>query len=434
VIEIIRGSSSPEVAMGELRNAFDLSEKQAKAILDMRLARLTALERDKLSSEIRDLKNTIKDLRELKESADLRWQVVKKELLELREKYGDDRRTLVVDDEAEVSIEDLIATEDMVVTISHSGYIKRFPVSGFRKQGRGGRGSTGATTKEEDWIEHLFVASTHDYILFFTDRGKCYWLKVYQVPQMGRGSRGKALVNLIERSAEENVRAFVTVKDFEAEAHVIMCTKRGTIKKARLVEFSNPRRTGIIAININEGDELIEAALTDGSNDIIIGTSGGKAVRFSETDVRPMGRTAAGVRGVMLKEGLEAVGMIVVREDSTILTVTEKGYGKRSKVADFRRTRRGAQGVAALKTTEKTGPMVTIKEVKEADDLIIVTSHGVVIRQGVKQIRSMGRVTQGVRLIRLDPGDRVSDVAKVVTEEVEMEIVQDSSEVAKGEG
>jgi DNA gyrase subunit A len=419
VIEVIRKASSTEVAAADLRAAFALTEVQAKAILDMRLSRLTGLERQKLSDEIRELKVRIADLQELVASREKRMAAVRKELVELRDKYGDERRTEVVDDTGEVQLEDLIAPEEMVVTISHGGYIKRFPVSGFRKQGRGGRGSQGASTREEDWIEHLFVASTHDYILFFTDKGRCYWLKVYQIPQLGRGTRGKALVNLIERSAEENVRAFVTVKEFREDRYVLMCTKNGTVKKTQLSDFSNPRSSGIIALNIAENDELLDAALTDGSNEVIIGTSEGKAVRFSESEVRPMGRSATGVRGVMLKAGASAVGMIVAHEHSSILNVTENGYGKRSAAEDFRLTKRGAQGVLALKTTPKTGPMVVIKEVAENDDLIIVTSNGVVIRQSVAEIREMGRVTQGVRLIRLDNGDRVSAVAKVVKDEDE---------------
>ena len=419
VIEIIRKASSTEVAAAELRTAFSLTDVQAKAILDMRLSRLTGLERQKLLDEIRELKARIIELEEMVASRDKRMQTVRKELVELREKYGDDRRTEIVDDTGEVMLEDLIATEDMVVTISHGGYIKRFPVSGFRKQGRGGRGSQGASTREEDWIEYLFVASTHDYILFFTDKGRCYWLKVYQIPQLGRGTRGKALVNLIERSAEENVRAFVTVKEFREDQYVLMCTKNGTVKKTQLSDFSNPRSSGIIALNIADNDELLDAALTNGANEVIIGTSEGKAVRFSESEVRPMGRNATGVRGVSLKAGAAAVGMIVVHENSSILNATENGYGKRSAVEDFRLTKRGAQGVLALKTTPKTGPMVVIKEVAESDDLIIITSNGVVIRQSVAEIREMGRVTQGVRLIKLDTGDRVSAVAKIVKEEDE---------------
>lgn len=428
VISIIRGASSPETAGMELRDRFGLSEKQSKAILDMRLARLTGLERQKLMDEIREVKAKIAELEPLAkdENRALRLEVVRKELEEIKEKFGDRRRTEVVEDEAEVTIEDMIAPEEMVVTISHSGYVKRFPVSGFRKQGRGGRGSQGATTKEDDWVEQLFIASTHDYILFFTDRGKCYWLKVYQIPQMGRGTRGKALVNLIERSADEKVRAYVTVKEFAEDRYVLMCTKRGTVKKTSLSEFSNPRSNGIIAINIADGDELIGAEMTEGNNEVIIGTTEGKAVRFPETDVRAMGRTATGVRGVLLKPSVDAVGMIVVRGDSAILTVTEKGYGKRSDVSDYRLTKRGAGGVLALKTTDKTGRMLAMKEVGDADDLIIVTEQGVVIRQSVKDIRSMSRVTQGVRLIKLDNGDKVADVAKIVNEEDDGEMELDT--------
>ncbi|MBU0508558.1 DNA gyrase subunit A [bacterium] len=429
VIEIIRNASSTEVANAELRAAFQLTEVQAKAILDMRLARLTGLERQKLENEIKELRTRIEELILLAESRERRMAVVRGELVELREKYGDERRTEVVDETADVSLEDMIAPEDMVVTISHGGYIKRFPVSGFRKQGRGGRGSQGATTREEDFIEHLFVASTHDYILFFTDKGRCYWLKVYLIPQLGRGTRGKALVNLIERSAEEKVRAFVTVKEFRDDRYILMCTKNGTVKKSALSDFSNPRSSGIIALNIAEGDELIEAALTDGTNEVIIGTTEGKAVRFAESDARSMGRAATGVKGVNLKATAHAVGMIVVHENSSILTVTENGYGKRSAVEDFRLTKRGAGGVLALKTTPKTGAMIAIKEVAESDDLIIITSNGVVIRQSMADIREMGRVTQGVRLIRLDTGDKIGDVAKIVTEEVEeMELGETASE------
>ncbi|MBK6765383.1 MAG: DNA gyrase subunit A [bacterium] len=424
VINIIRAASSPETAAIELRERFGLSEKQSKAILDMRLARLTGLERQKLMDEIREVRAKIAELEPLAkdENRALRLEVVRKELIEIKEKYGDKRRTDVVEDEAEVTIEDMIAPEEMVVTISHSGYVKRFPVSGFRKQGRGGRGSQGATTKDDDWVETLFIASTHDYILFFTDRGKCYWLKVYQIPQMGRGTRGKALVNLIERSADEKVRAYVTASEFSEDRYVLMCTKRGTVKKTALSEFSNPRSNGIIAINIEDGDELLDAALTDGSNEVIIGTTEGKAVRFNESDVRSMGRTATGVRGVLLKPAIDAVGMIVVRGDSTILTVTEKGYGKRSDVSDYRLTKRGAGGVLALKTTDKTGRMVAMKEVGDSDDLIIITEQGVVIRQNVKDIRTMSRVTQGVRVIKLDSGDKVADVAKIVNEDDEAEM------------
>ncbi len=414
VIELIRQATSPEVAQRELMAAFELSEKQAKAILDMRLQRLTGLERQKLHDEMVELKAKIEELERLMASRDERMKLVKDELVEVAEKYGDARRTEIIEETAEVNLEDLIAPEEMVVTVSHAGYIKRFPVSGFRRQGRGGRGLQGARPKEEDFIQHLFVASTHDYILFFTDKGKCYWLKVHEVPQLGRGSRGKALVNLIEPLAEEKVRHFVTVPDFAEGRYIMMVTRKGTVKKTSLAEFSNPRKTGIIAIKIEPDDELIEAVLTEGDSEVVIGTSQGKAVRFHESDVRPMGRAAQGVRGVSLPEGAWVVGMIVAREEGCVLTVTERGYGKRSAINEYRLTKRGAQGVLALKTTPKTGPMVAIMNVADEDDLMIITSHGVVIRQGVHSIREIGRVTQGVRLIRLDEGDHIADIAKVV--------------------
>jgi DNA gyrase subunit A len=419
VIELIRAATSPEVAQRELMEAFSLSERQATAILEMRLQRLTGLERRKLHDEMVELRAKIQELERLMTSRDERMKLVKDELMELTEKYGDERRTQIVEETAEVNLEDLIAPEEMVVTISHAGYIKRFPVSGFRRQGRGGRGFQGARTKEEDFIQHLFVASTHDYILLFTDRGKCYWLKVYEIPQMGRGSRGKALVNLIEPLSEERVRAFVAVSDFAEGRFVMMVTRKGTVKKTSLAEFANPRKSGIIALKIESDDELLEAILTNGDSEVVIGTSRGKAVRFHESDVRPMGRTAQGVHGVGLPEGAWVVGMIVAREGGSVLTVTDRGLGKRSPFEDYRLTKRGAQGVLALKVTAKTGAMVAIMNVTDEEDLIIITEAGVIIRQSVREIREMGRITQGVRLIRLDEGDRIADIARVVSESEE---------------
>jgi DNA gyrase subunit A len=419
VIDIIRGARSPEVARLELMSAFDLSEKQAQAILDMRLQRLTGLERQKLADELRGLKELIVELKHLLEDRDSRMSLIKEELQEIAEKYGDVRRTEVVEDGEELSIEDMIAEEDMVITISKAGYIKRFPVSGFKRQLRGGRGSTGATTREEDAVQHLFVASTHHYLLFFTDRGRCYWLKVYEAPQMGRASKGKAIINLIDIEHGEKIRAIVNVPEFREDQYILMSTRNGLVKKTALSAYSNPRRSGIIAINILEGDELIDAQITDGTNDVVLGTSGGKAVRFHESDVRPMGRGTSGVRGVKLPQSAHVVGMVVVRRGGTLLVVTAKGYGKRSDIDDYRVTKRGAMGVITVRTTEKTGEMIAIMEVVDQDDLMIITSKGVVMRQGVERIRTIGRLTQGVRLIRLDEGDSIADITKVVREEKE---------------
>jgi DNA gyrase subunit A len=321
----------------------------------------------------------------------------------------------------ELSLEDMIAEEDMVITISHAGYIKRFPVSGFRRQLRGGRGSTGAATKEEDAVQHLFIASTHHYLLFFSDKGRCYWLKVYEAPQMGRAAKGKAIINLIDIEPGERIRAIVNVAEFREDQYIIMATRNGTVKKTSLSAYSNPRRMGIIAINILEGDELIGAAVTDGTNDVVLGTSGGKAVRFHESDVRAMGRGTTGVRGVKLPGGAYVVGMVVVKRGGTLLVATEKGYGKRSNIEDYRVTKRGAQGVLTVRTSDKTGRMIAIMEVVDQDDLMIITANGVVIRQGVELIRTIGRATQGVRLIRLDEGDSIADITKVVREEKETE-------------
>jgi len=424
VIEIIRAAQSPEVARLELMSAFGLSEKQAQAILDMRLQRLTGLERQKLADELRALKELIVELSHLLEDRQARMNLIKEELIELAEKYGDNRRTEVVEDGEELSLEDMIAEEDMVITISHAGYIKRFPVSGFRRQLRGGRGSTGAATKEEDAVQHLFIASTHNYLLFFSDKGRCYWLKVFKAPQMGRAAKGKAIINLIDIEPGEMIRAIVNVSEFRDDQYIIMATRNGTVKKTSLSAYSNPRRMGIIAINILEGDELIGAAVTDGTNDVVLGTSGGKAVRFHESDVRAMGRGTTGVRGVRVRDGAYVVGMVVVKRGGTLLVATEKGYGKRSNIEDYRVTKRGAQGVLTVRTNDKTGRMIAIMEVVDQDDLMIITANGVVIRQGVELIRTIGRATQGVRLIRLDEGDSIADITKVVREEKETEGVE----------
>jgi DNA gyrase subunit A len=417
VIETIKKSRDVETAKNNLMKKFKLSEIQAKAILDMRLQRLTGLERKKIEDEYKEIIKLIEKLQGILDSETKRNLIIKTELLELKDKYGDARRTEVIRDFKEFSLEDIIAEEDVVVTISHSGFIKRFPVSGYRKQARGGRGVTGAGTKDEDFIEHMFVASTHHYIMFFTDLGKCYWKKVHEIPEGGRASRGRALQNLVEKDKDEKITAFVTVKEFVNDKYLVMVTEQGTIKKTNLSAYSNVRRGGINAINILEGDKLIEVKMTDGNNDIVIGTRKGLAIRFPETEAREMGRTATGVRGIRLGKGDIVIGFIVIRSATTLLVVTDKGFGKRSNIDDYRITRRGGKGVITVKTGEKNGNLIAIKEINDNDELVIITNSGMVIRQGVAKIRVMGRATQGVKLINLKDGDSIADIARVISED-----------------
>ncbi len=417
VIEIIRSSADTPTARNALMERFELSEIQAREILEMKLARLTGLERQKIIDELKMLKELIFDLEQILASRKMRMDIVKDELLQVKDLYGDERRTELVPDAGEFTIEDMIAEEDMVITVTRAGYIKRFPVSGYRRQRRGGTGMSGHLPKQEDIIRHLFVASTHNYLLFFTDRGRCYWLKVHEIPSLGRAARGKPIINLIEITQGEKIAAMVNVAKFDDKNFVFFATRRGIIKKTPLSAFSRPRRSGIIAINISEDDSLCGADLTDGSYDVILGSSGGKGVRFNERDVRHMGRTAAGVIGIKMSPDQRLVGMVVMRREGTLLVATERGYGKRSSINEYRLTRRGAQGVIAMRTTERTGAMVAIMEVVDSDDLLIITSSGKVIRQQVSAIRTIGRVTQGVRLIRLHENDFISDIAKVVREE-----------------
>lgn len=417
VIETIKKSRDVETAKNNLMRKFKLSEIQAKAILDMRLQRLTGLERKKIEDEYREVIKLIEKLRGILDSEEKRNYIIKEELLALKEKYGDARRTEVVYNFEEFSLEDMIAEEDVVVTISHRGFIKRFPVSGYRKQGRGGRGVTGMTTGEDDFIEHMFVASTHQYILFFTDKGKCYWLKVHEVPDAGRATKGRSILNLIEKEKDENISAFITVKEFKDDQYLIMCTSHGVVKKTVLSAYGNVRRGGINAINLNDDDKLIGVRLSDGTHDVVIGTQHGNAIRFHESDVRDMGRTATGVRGVTLEKGDKVVGVLAIKRQSTILVVTEHGFGKRSDINDYRTTRRGGKGVITVKTTDKTGKMISMMEVMDGEELVIISSMGMVIRQSIKELRVMGRNTQGNRLIRLKDGDSIADIAKVVPEE-----------------
>jgi len=420
IVKLIKASRDTETAKTGLMKKFKLSEIQAKAILDMRLQRLTGLERKKIEDEYRDTIKMIEKLKAILKSKQLQMEIIKEELLEVKKKYGDERRTEIIYKAEEFTIEDMIAEEQVVITISHGGFIKRFPVSGYRRQSRGGRGSTGASTKEDDFIEHMFIGATHDYLLLFTNKGRCYWLKVFEIPEAGRAARGKSIANLIAKEQDEMLASYVTIKNFEDQLFVMMVTEQGLIKKTVLTEFSNPRKSGIAAIGLDKGDRLIDVRLTDGKQDIVIGTREGVAIRFHEQEVRSMGRTAAGVRAIKLEGKDRVIGAVVLRRaGTTILVATDQGYGKRSETGEYRVSHRGGKGIITVKTTQKTGRMVAIREVVEREDVVIVTNAGMVIRQHASEIRVAGRNTQGVRLIRLDQGDTISDVAVVVPEDEE---------------
>ncbi len=421
IIELIKKSKDPESAKQGLIKQFKLSEIQAKAILEMRLQRLTGLERKKIEDEYREVLKLIEKFRAILENRGLRMQIIKDELSEIKERYGDERRTEIIRNYEELTLEDMIAEEDMVITISHRGFIKRFPVSGYRRQNRGGRGSTGATTREEDFIEHMFIASTHQYILFFTDKGRCYWLKVHEIPHAGKASRGRPIVNLIDIEKGENIQTFVSVKNFDEGGNIIVATRAGIVKKTELIAFSRPRKGGIVAVNIRENDALIEASISTGKNDVILVTKRGYSIRFNEREVREMGRAAAGVKGISLRKEDAVIGMVVVKREDTLFTISEKGLGKRSKVSDYRTQGRGGKGIIAMKLNEKTGYLIRVLEVVDNEDIIMITEKGVAIRQHIGKISVTGRNTQGVKLIRLDEDDRIGDVAKIVasTEEDE---------------
>ncbi len=421
VVQLIRKAPDVPSADTALRERFGLTEKQSEAILNMRLARLTALEIDKLEAELKEVRALIKELKSILASREKRMGILKDELDAMVAKFGDVRRTEIVADEGDFSIEDLIAEEDMVVTISRSGYIKRIPVTTYRRQRRGGRGLNGVGMKEDDWVEHLFVASTHDYVLFFTDTGQVYWLKVYDIPQGGRAARGKPIVNLIQINAQERIAAFVTVREFADDQFLVFATASGIVKKTALSAYGNPRSSGINAINVDEGDELIEVQITDGTNDVVLATRNGMSIRFSEKDVREMGRATTGVRGIQLVQDDRVIGMVVIRRDATLLVVSERGLGKRSQLSDYRVQKRGGKGIITVKRTEKTGAVVALKEVLPDDELMLVTRHGVIIRLPVEGIRVIGRNTQGVKVMNLDTGDSVMDVARVVREDEEEE-------------
>ena len=417
VIQIIRGSADTAEADKKLRARFAFTEKQSEAILNMRLAKLTGLEIDKLEAELKEVRATITELRGILKSKEKRVRILKDEMALVAKDYGDERRTEIIPDQSEFSVEDLIAEEDMVITISHSGYIKRIPVSTYRKQRRGGRGLTGATAKEDDWIEHLFIASTHDYVMFFSDRGQVYWLKVHEIPQGGRAARGKPVVQCIAIRPDERIAALVPVREFSESKWLLFATRNGTVKKTALAAYGNVRANGINAINIEDGDELIDVQITDGNNDIVLATRGGMSIRFQESDVREMGRATTGVKGIELDRDDAVIGMVVVRRDSSLLVVSEKGFGKRSELGDYRVQRRGGKGIITFHNTEKTGACVALKEVLSDDELMMITKHGIIIRVPVEGIRVIGRNTQGVRVMNLDDGDFLVDVARVVKED-----------------
>ena len=418
IIEIIKGSKDPAQAKEGLMNGFNLSELQSQAILEMRLQKLTGLEVDKVVEEYKELIKHISHLKGILGSKPKRMDIVKKELLEIKEQYGDERRTEIVPVDSDFSMEDMIAEEEVVLTITHQGYIKRTALNTYRTQRRGGRGVQGAMSKEEDFVEHLFIANTHNYMLFFTDKGKCYWLKVYDIPQGGRAARGRAVVNLIGCEPGERVEAFVSVKEFDDEHYIVMSTQNGIVKKTVLSAYGKPRKGGIYAIDIRDGDKLIEARITNGEHDILLGTHEGKSIRFSEANIRPSGRKTMGVKGIKLSSKEDyVVGMLVVRREGTILVATEKGYGKRTEVLQYRTQTRGGKGVLTMRCTDKTGKMVKIMEVVDSDDLIVITDLGVLMRQPVGAIRTIGRVTQGVRLVKLDKGTNISSITRVISEE-----------------
>ncbi|MBA1340979.1 MAG: DNA gyrase subunit A [ANME-2 cluster archaeon] len=417
VIALIRASKTVEEARNGLMANFELSEEQAKAILDMRLQKLTGLEREKIDNEHKELMETIKWLLELLADRNKILNIIKEELTSIRDKYGDARRTQIVEGGVDLEDEDLIPVEDVVVTISNSGYIKRMPVDTYRQQRRGGRGVIGMDTKEADFVEDLFLASTHDYILFFTDTGRVYWKKVYEIPDASRQSRGKAIINLIEVDSGERITAQIPVKTFESGQYIIKATRFGVVKKTELSAFKNPRRGGIIAITLDEGDELEIVKLTDGTKDIIIGSRHGKAIRFKEADVRPTGRGARGVRGIRLVGDDYVVGMDIVSDDAALLTITENGFGKRTEFNEYRKMNRAGQGVITIISSIRNGLVVDVKAINESDELMITTSNGIIIRVPVSDIRVQGRNTQGVKIMNVKPGDKVMAVARVVGED-----------------
>jgi len=435
VIKLIRASDTPEDARVGLMERFGLSDIQARAILDMTLRRLTGLERDKIKEEYAELMKTIEYLKEVLADEGLRMKIIKDELLEVQEKYGDERRSEIVHSAEDMRMEDFIDDEEVVITISHNSYVKRTPLTEYRRQGRGGKGAIGSSTRDEDFTEHIITASAHNYLLLFTEAGRCFWLRAFEIPEGSRTSKGRALQNIINIPKDEKIKAYINVKNLKDQEYlennfIIMCTKKGTIKKTSLEAYSRPRANGINAININEGDQLLEATLTSGGSEIVMALRSGRAIRFNEENVRPMGRTATGVRGITLaSENDEVVGMISVNDqETTVLVVSEKGYGKRTDIEDYRITNRGGKGVKTINVTEKTGELVAIKGVTDENDLMIINKSGIVIRIGVASLRVMGRATQGVRLITLKDNDEIASITKVDHQDEEEETQIEGSE------
>jgi DNA gyrase subunit A len=436
VVQLIKKSKNPQEAAQALCEKFGLTEIQARAILDMRLQRLTGLERDKIDDEYAELSRLIKTLQGILDDPQKVLDIIVAELEEIRKKYGDERRTEIVERVEDIDIEDMIVEEDMVVTVSHYGYIKRNPVSLYRSQRRGGKGKVGMGTKEEDFVEKIFIASTHQYILIFTNVGRVYWLKVYQIPQAGRASKGKAIVNLVNLSPEERVASVLPVKEFTEGKSVVMVTKRGIIKKTELEAYSNPRSGGIIAITIDEGDDLIDVQLTMGDQDIFLGTRKGQSIRFHEEDVRDMGRTARGVIGIRMDDDDAVVGMEIPTEGNSIITVSENGYGKRTAVEEYRQQNRGGQGVINLKTVAKVGNVSGVLQVTGDEDIVLISNAGKIIRLKVEEVPLLHRSTQGVRLIEIDPEEKLVGVARAEREIEEREnglAVEDETEGAVNE-
>jgi DNA gyrase subunit A len=421
IIALIRASESANAARAELMTRFVLTERQAQAILEMRLRALTALEREKILNELRELREKIAELKTLLASDELILDVVLEEIQEVGEQFGDDRRTQITDAVDGISNEDLIVEEDMVVTLSHLGYIKRNPITQYRAQRRGGKGARGMVTRDEDFVRHLFIASTHAYVLFFTNKGRVHWIKVHHLPQLGRAARGKAIVNVLQLAPDEMVQTMLPVRSFDDVENdfILLSTRNGLIKKTALSSFANPRRAGIIAINLTDGDELIAVGRTNGENEIILATQGGKSIRFSELEVRPMGRGAAGVRGISLNAADKVVGMEILSPDATIFTVTRNGYGKRTPLEDYRVQKRGGQGIIAIRTNERNGEVIGIEQVVETDELMLITSGGKVLRCPVDTISTMGRATQGVRIMNLDAGESVVSVERLAESEID---------------